>query len=75
MLNVCRTDHIGDDGTDNAYKDGDLRCGHTVKVFGREILLLKADEFTKKYYRETYNIEQEDVEIEGEPESHEAPDV
>lgn len=34
------------------YRAADLRLGGTVSVFGRDLLLLDCDEFTKRYYKE-----------------------
>ncbi len=38
----------------------DLRVGGHVNVYGRSLLLVGADEFTKKYYRKTHGMREED---------------
>ncbi|XP_034504673.1 EF-hand domain-containing family member C2 isoform X2 [Ailuropoda melanoleuca] len=39
------------------YKDSDLFIGATINVWGRKVLLCDCDEFTKKYYKTKYGIE------------------
>ncbi|NXN96237.1 EFHC2 protein, partial [Rhinopomastus cyanomelas] len=39
------------------YRDSDLKIGAVINVWGRKIVLCDCDEFTKKYYREKYGIE------------------
>lgn len=39
----------------------DLRVGEPVDVFGREIMLLSCDTFTKTYYKETYQTDQDEI--------------
>ncbi|XP_065162838.1 EF-hand domain-containing family member C2-like isoform X2 [Atheta coriaria] len=38
------------------YKDKDLSIGGILNVFGRNVVLVDADENTKKYYRDTYGV-------------------
>lgn len=40
------------------YKDVDLSIGTTIKVYGRDIVLINCDEFTKEYYRKKYGLEE-----------------
>ncbi|SPR00753.1 unnamed protein product (mitochondrion) [Plasmodiophora brassicae] len=60
-------DNIGEDlalqaaAADGAcYTAGDLRTGQTISVFGREVLLLRADDFTRRYYVQRFGIDQRD---------------
>lgn len=39
------------------YSDRDLTIGATINIYGREVHLLDCDEFTKRYYRKIYGIE------------------
>jgi hypothetical protein len=45
------------------YTETDFRVRSTVSVYGKELLLIDCDQFTREYYRETYSIDQEKVEI------------
>ncbi|EDQ91296.1 uncharacterized protein MONBRDRAFT_15233, partial [Monosiga brevicollis MX1] len=45
------------DGTSAHYTDRDLEVGCTINVFGRQMLLCDCDDFTKRYYRDTFGIE------------------
>jgi hypothetical protein len=42
----------GNKGKKNYYHWQDLAVGKTIHVFGRDLLLTKADEFTQAYYQE-----------------------
>lgn len=39
------------------YTDQDLAIGQYVNVYGRKVLLVDCDEFTKNYYRTKYGIQ------------------
>ncbi|XP_012275373.1 EF-hand domain-containing family member C2 [Orussus abietinus] len=38
------------------YKDNDLAIGARISVFGREVVIVDLDPFTKEYYRKKYGI-------------------
>ena len=40
------------------YTAKDLRCGSTISVFGRELLLRDCDSFTKQWYHDNLELEQ-----------------
>lgn len=42
---------------ENFYTDQDLSIGQYVNVYGRKVLLVDCDEFTKNYYRTKYGIQ------------------
>lgn len=44
----------------------DLHVGKTVDVFGREIILLSCDAFTKTFYKDTYQLDQHDISMPAE---------
>ncbi|XP_037955499.1 EF-hand domain-containing family member C2-like [Teleopsis dalmanni] len=39
------------------YSDRDLQIGAVINVFGRAVMLVDCDEFTRSYYRKKYGIE------------------
>jgi hypothetical protein len=42
--------------TINFYKDNDLMIGNAINVFGRKMILIDCDEFTKEYYSKKFGI-------------------
>ena len=38
------------------YKDSDLTLGAVLNVWGRKMLIVDCDNFTKEYYRTKYGI-------------------
>jgi len=55
---------IGEDQMDDqdTYTDKDLRVGGYITVFGRHMLLTRADEYTRVYYKDTYGLSDADFE-------------
>jgi len=47
------------------YKPEDLIIGNTINVYGREIFLYACDDFTRQFYRDFLNLEQDHIEIES----------
>lgn len=43
----------------SVVKDTDLRTGGSVEIFGRTVILVDCDRFTRDYYRNTYGVDQE----------------
>lgn len=43
--------------TGEAFQPLDLQVGSTVNVFGRQIEIVDADEFTRRFYKETLGVE------------------
>ncbi|KAL6444614.1 hypothetical protein ACFW04_002016 [Cataglyphis niger] len=39
------------------YKDNELNIGSTINVFGRKIVIIDMDDFTKEYYRKKYGLD------------------
>eukprot|EP00474_Spongospora_subterranea_P003456 CRZ03914.1 hypothetical protein [Spongospora subterranea] len=61
-------DNIGEDVAiqttsqrDQFYTAVDFQVGNVIRVFGRDVLLLRADPFTKQYYLDTFGIELHDM--------------
>ncbi|XP_037916196.1 EF-hand domain-containing family member C2-like [Hermetia illucens] len=42
---------------ENCYRDNDLVIGAHINVYGRDVVLVDCDAFTKNYYRKKYGIE------------------
>lgn len=47
--------------------DRDLTVGATIDVFGRELILLSCDPFTKSYFKEIYQIDQKEIVLPPQP--------
>lgn len=41
----------------DCYYENELQIGATLNVFGRAVVLLECDDFTKTYYRVKYGVE------------------
>jgi len=53
---------IGTDPSDKIefYNHADLRIGCYVTVYSRQFLIIKADEFTKQFYKEVHGLDDKD---------------
>ena len=60
MSSVARIGQ-GDNDYRLLYNASDLRIGSTINIFGRLIRLLRADEYTKEYYRQNFRVDDEDL--------------
>jgi len=45
------------------YKPEDLICGNSVKIYNRPCLIYDCDEFTKKFYRDAFGVDQKPIEL------------
>eukprot|EP00933_Yihiella_yeosuensis_P029647 TRINITY_DN2328_c0_g2_i1.p1 TRINITY_DN2328_c0_g2~~TRINITY_DN2328_c0_g2_i1.p1 ORF type:complete len:651 (-),score=127.88 TRINITY_DN2328_c0_g2_i1:342-2294(-) len=52
------------------YKPEDLFVGGSIFVIGREVVLYDCDDFTREFYRQYMNIEQDSIKIENPPLAH-----
>lgn len=59
-MDVSRIGEQGDDGKVQYYSSADFRVGGYIQVYGRNLFLCGADEFTKQWYIEHYGMSEQD---------------
>lgn len=45
------------------YQPGDLMIGYTIKIYGREMLIIDCDEYTRQWYRDNLDVEQNPLRV------------
>jgi hypothetical protein len=48
------------------YSPQDLICGYRIVIYNRECLICNCDDFTRKWYRENFGLEQQAITLKGE---------
>ena len=49
--------------TEEYYMPRDIRCGETIKIYGRDCLIFDCDDFTKKWYQQELGMGQQPMRL------------
>ena len=49
--------------TEEYYTPADIKCGETIKIYGRDCLIFGCDDFTKKWYQQQLGMHQQSMQL------------